>query len=290
MRGTSLAWVEERLPETASARVLAYDDVVDVRRAHNVVITGVEDGPVLMFAHGFGCDQNMWRHVAPAFEPDFHVVLFDYVGMGGAKATYDPSRYATLDGYAEDVVRILVELDLTDVVFVGHSVSSTIGVLAQIAAPERFGALVMVGPSPRYINDVDYVGGFEQEDIDGLLAALASNYLGWSHQMAPAIMGNPDRPELGEELEASFCTVDPDIAERFAQATFLSDNRDDFAKVSVPTLVLQSSEDIIASPIVGQFVADQIRGSTLVMLDSTGHCLHLSDPAAVIAAIRAFLT
>ena len=243
-----------------------------------------------MFAHGFGCDQNMWRHVAPAFEQDRHVVLFDYVGMGGAKASYEPHRYATLDGYADDVVRICEELDLRDVVFVGHSVSSTIGALAQIASPQRIGALVMVGPSPRYINDGAYVGGFEQEDIEGLLESLASNYLGWSHQMAPAIMGNPDRPELVEELEASFCTVDPEIAERFARATFLADNRDDFAKVTAPTLVLQSREDIIAAPIVGQYVANQIPNSSLVILDSVGHCPHLSAPVEVVTAIRAFLS
>lgn len=218
------------------------------------------------------------------------MVLFDYVGMGGAKAPYEPHRYAALGAYADDVVRICEELDLKDVVFVGHSVSSTIGALAQIASPQRFGALVMVGPSPRYINDGAYVGGFEQEDIEGLLESLASNYLGWSHQMAPAIMGNPDRPELGEELEASFCTVDPEIAERFARATFLADNRDDFANVTAPTLVLQSREDIIAAPIVGQYVADQIPNSSLVILDSVGHCPHLSAPVEVVTAIRAFLS
>jgi len=244
----------------------------------------------MMFAHGFGCDQHMWRYVAPAFEQDFHVVLFDYVGMGGAKAFYDADRYATLDGYAEDVLRICEELDLVDVVFVGHSVSSTIGALAQIASPQRFGALVMVGPSPCYINDGDYVGGFDQEDIDGLLESLASNYLGWSHQMAPAIMGNADRPELGEELESTFCTVDPDIAERFARATFLADNRKDLARITAPTLVLQSQEDIIAAPAVGRYVADQIPTSSLVILNSTGHCPHLSAPLEVTAAIREFVS
>jgi sigma-B regulation protein RsbQ len=262
---------------------------VDARTAFNVTELGDPAGRVLMFAHGFGCDQNMWRYVAPQFEEKFRVVLFDYVGMGGAKTVYDPDRYASLDGYAADVVRICEELDVHDAVFIGHSVSSTIGALAQATAPERFGALVMLGPSPRYVNDEGYLGGFEQEDIDGLLASLASNYLGWSHQMAPAIMGNPDRPELGAELETSFCTVNPDIAERFARATFLSDNRKDLAKVSVPTLVLQSREDVIAPPAVGQYVADQISDSTLVVLDATGHCAHLSAPAQVIAAIESFL-
>ena len=267
-----------------------YADEVDVRTAFNVSERGDPSGRALVFAHGFGCDQNMWRYVAPHFEDEYRVVLFDYVGAGGARATYDVERYASLQGYAGDLVRILEELDLTDAVFVGHSVSAMIGTLAQIAAPQRFGSLVMVCPSPRYLNDGDYVGGFEQEDIDGLLSSLASNYLGWSGQMAPAIMGNPDRPELGEELETSFCTVDPDIAERFARATFLSDNRADLPRISVPTLVLQSREDVIAPPVVGQYVAEHVPGSTLVVLDATGHCPHLSAPDQVTSAISSFLT
>lgn len=257
--------------------------------AFNVHERGLADGPVLLFAHGYGCDQNMWRHVAPRFEDRYRVVLFDYVGAGGARAPYAPDRYSTLQGYADDVLRICRELDLTDVVFVGHSVSSMIGVLAQVAAPEQFAALVMVGPSPRYLDDTGYVGGFTASDIDGLLDSLASNYLGWSSAMAPAIMGNPDRPELGDELEASFCTVDPMIAERFARATFLSDNRDDLAKVTAPTLVLQCRQDIIAPRAVGEYVAEQVPGSSLVILDATGHCPQLSAPDDVAAAIEAFL-
>lgn len=263
---------------------------MDARTAFNVTERGLpQAAQTLLFAHGFGCDQNMWRLVAPEFEDQYRVIAFDYVGMGGAKAPYDPARYASLDGYAADVVRICRELDLHDVVFVGHSVSSSIGALAQIAAPERFAALVMVAPSPRYTNDGDYIGGFEQEDIDGLLDSLASNYLGWSHAIAPTIMSNPDRPELGAELAASFCTVDPTIAEQFARATFLSDNRGDLAKVEVPTLVLQSREDFIAPLTVGQYVADQLPDSTFVVLDATGHCPHLSAPAQVTAALRDFL-
>ena len=184
----------------------------------------------MLFAHGFGCDQNMWRHVAPAFEDDYRIVLFDHVGAGGSDlSAYDPERYASLHGYAEDVLEICRELDLWDVVFVGHSVSAMIGVLAAVEEPERFAALVLVGPSPRYIDDDDYVGGFTREDIDELLESLESNYLGWSSAMAPVIMGNPDRPELGEELTNSFCRTDPEIARRFARVTFLSDNRADLA-------------------------------------------------------------
>lgn len=263
---------------------------MDATTAFNVVERGRPDADrTLLFAHGFGCDQNMWRLVTPSFDDRYRVLAFDYVGMGGAREPYDRRRYASLDGYAEDVVRICRELDLRDVVFVGHSVSASIGVLAQIAAPEHFDSLVMVGPSPRYINDDAYVGGFEQEDIEGLLDSLAANYLGWSHAMAPTIMGNPDRPELGAELEQSFCTVDPDIAEQFARATFLSDNRADLSKVTVPTLVLQSKEDVIAPVVVGEYVADQVPESSLVILDATGHCPHLSAPDQVTAAIHRFL-
>ena len=257
--------------------------------AFNVHERGLADGPVLLFAHGYGCDQNMWRHVAPRFEDRYRVVLFDYVGAGGARAPYAPDRYSTLQGYADDVLRICRELDLTDVVFVGHSVSSMIGVLAQVAAPELFAALVMVGPSPRYLDDTGYVGGFTASDIDGLLDSLASNYLGWSSAMAPAIMGNPDRPELGEELTESFCRTDPAIARRFAAVTFLSDNRADLARVSTPTLVLQCSSDVIAPAEVGAFVHAAIPESTLVTLQATGHCPNLSAPAETAAAIAAFV-
>ena len=257
--------------------------------AFNVTESGNPDGRVMVFAHGFGCDQNMWRHVAPQFEDRYRVILFDYVGAGRARAPYDPERYATLDGYADDVLRICRDLDLTDVVFVGHSVSSMIGVLAEREEPDRFAALVMVGPSPRYIDDGDYHGGFGREDIEGLLDSLASNYLGWSAAMAPVIMGNPEDPELGEELRTSFCTVDPVVAEGFARATFLSDNRADLGAVRAPSLVLQCREDAIAPMAVGEYVADALPDGTLVVLDATGHCPHLSAPGAVVDAMNHFL-
>lgn len=261
------------------------------RSAFNVVERGRPTGPTMMFAHGYGCDQNMWRHVAPHFEDRYRVVLFDYVGAGGATAPYDPERYATLDGYAADVRRICHELELGDVIFVGHSVSAMVGVLAENAEPDLFEALVMIGPSPRYLNTVDgYVGGFEPSDIDDLLEALAGNYLGWSSTMAPAIMGNQHRPELAAELETSFCTVDPMIAERFARATFTADNREDLARVKARTLVLQCQQDIIAPLQVGQYVAEQVSDATLVVLDATGHCPHLSAPDEVVAAIERFLS
>ena len=257
---------------------------------NNVRVSGNPAGQPMLFAHGFGCDQNMWRFVAPEFAERFRIVLFDYVGMGHTDpATYDRRRYATLDGYAQDVLEICAELELTDVVFVGHSVSSMIGLLAARKEPERFARLVMVGPSPRYINDGDYIGGFTEPDIEGLLDSMDSNYLGWSSAMAPVIMGNGDRPELGEELTNSFCKTDPEIARQFARVTFLSDNRADLAGVTIPTLVLQCADDVIAPDTVGVYVAEQLADAQLVRLKATGHCPNLSAPEETAAAIRAFV-
>jgi sigma-B regulation protein RsbQ len=255
-----------------------------------VTVAGRVGGRTLLFAHGFGCDQSMWRLVTPAFESDHRVVLFDHVGAGGSDLTeWDPDRYASLDGYARDVLEICEELDLRDVVFVGHSVSAMMGVLAAVREPDRFAGLVLVGPSPCYVDDPPYRGGFQAADIEELLESLDSNYLGWSAAMAPAIIGNPERPELGEELTNSFCRTDPSIARHFARVTFTSDNRDDLAGVGVPCLVLQSREDVIAPLEVGEFVHARIPGSTLVVLDATGHCPNLSAPDQVVAAIREWL-
>jgi sigma-B regulation protein RsbQ len=244
----------------------------------------------MVLAHGFGCDQSMWRYVIPAFENDFRVVTFDYVGHGKADASaFDRSRYASLDGYADDVLNICEALAIHDAVFVGHSVSAMIGVLAFRKNPSRFSSLVMVGPSPRYVNEGDYVGGFTAEDIDGLLDFLDSNFLGWSSTMAPVIMGNAERPELSEELANSFCRTNPDIAKHFARVTFLSDNRHDLSSVTIPTLILQCSQDAIAPDVVGHYVEKQIAGSTFVQLRASGHCPHLSDPEETISAMKAFL-
>jgi sigma-B regulation protein RsbQ len=257
---------------------------------HHLTESGDPDGQPMLFAHGFGCDQNMWRLVAPRFEERFRVVLFDYVGAGRSDlSAYDPERYTHLGAYADDVLEICRELDLRDVVFVGHSVSSMIGLLAAAREPSRFDKLVMVGPSPRYLDDDGYVGGFSKSDIDGMLAALESNYLGWSSAMAPAIVGNPDRPELGEELTESFCRTDPAIARQFAEVTFLSDNRVDLATVKVPTLVLQCTQDVIAPVEVGEYVRDAMPAAELVLLDATGHCPHLSAPDATAEAIAGFV-
>ncbi|MFB7172416.1 alpha/beta fold hydrolase [Streptomyces sp. NPDC056254] len=263
---------------------------MDIDRRNNVTVTGNPQGPTVVLAHGFGCDQNMWRLTVPALAADYRVVLFDYVGCGRSDlSAFSEDRYASLDGYAADVVEVCEALDLREAVFVGHSVSAMIGVLAAAAAPERIGALVMVAPSPRYIDDEGYRGGFSVQDIDELLASLESNYLGWSAAMAPLIMGNEDRPELGEELKNSFCATDPDVARVFARTTFLSDSRNDLKSVRVPTLVLECVQDVIAPREVGAFVHDTVPGSTLVTLDATGHCPHLSAAEATNKAITGFL-
>jgi sigma-B regulation protein RsbQ len=262
----------------------------DVLRRNNVQVLGRGSQPML-FAHGFGCDQHMWRHMTPAFEDDYRVVLFDYVGAGKSDlAAYDPERYASLDGYAQDVLDVVHALDLRDVIFVGHSVSGMIGVLAANREPDRFAHLVLVGPSPRYIDEPpDYVGGFQRADIEGLLETMDKNYIGWANFLAPAIMKNPERPELGAELTESFCSTDPVVARRFAEATFFADNRGDLPAVKVPSLILQCSEDIIAPLAVGEYLHRALPASTLRVMRATGHCPHMSAPDETIALVREYL-
>jgi sigma-B regulation protein RsbQ len=260
-----------------------------VLRRNNVKVSG--NGPrTMMFAHGFGCDQNMWRSVVPAFEASFRTVLFDHVGAGGSDlASYSKEKYSRLQGYADDVVEIGHELGIRDGVFVGHSVSAMIGALVSIAEPDMFSSLVMIGPSPRYIDERDYRGGFSQQQIEELLEFLDSNHMGWSTAMAPVIMGNSDRPELGEELTNSFCRTDPEIAKHFARTTFTSDNRNDLPKVRARSLVMQCSEDAIAPEAVGEYVHRNLPNSEIVFLRATGHCPNLSAPDEVIAAMRSFV-
>jgi sigma-B regulation protein RsbQ len=261
-----------------------------IRERNNVRVSGQGKQPML-FAHGFGCDQHMWRFITPAFEKDYQVILFDYVGAGGSdRASYTPERYASLQGYAQDIIDICEELQLKDVVFVGHSVSSMVGLLAAVAHPEYFSKMVMVGPSPCYINEGSYVGGFERQDIEGLLETMEKNYIGWANFLAPNIMGNKDRPELGEELTQSFCSTDPVIASQFAKATFFSDNRADLSKLQTPTLVLQCSEDIIAPVEVGTYTSQHIPNSTLRVMKATGHCPHMSEPEETTALIKDYLS
>ena len=261
---------------------------MDIIHRNNVHTLG--GGDPIVFAHGFGCDQNMWRFVAPAFADSHRIVLFDHVGAGQSDiSAYDRRKYATLDGYATDVLEICHALDLANVILVGHSVSAMIAVLAARREPGLFKALVLVGPSPRYIDEDGYVGGFSTQDIEGLLTSLESNYLGWSSTMAPVIVGNADRPELGAELTNSFCRTDPDIASHFARVTFFSDNRRDLPAVATPTLVLQCSNDVIAPNAVGEYVHAHMPASQLVVMKATGHCPNLSAPAETIDAIQTFI-
>jgi sigma-B regulation protein RsbQ len=263
--------------------------VVDVYTRNNIKIVGADLGPTILLVHGFGCDQNLWRLVVDRLESDFRLVLIDLVGAGSSDpGAWDPTKYSSLSGYAADILDIVEELDLHDVVFVGHSVSAMIGVLATIADRSRFAKLVLLTPSPRYVDDEDYRGGFTRADIDELLESLEQNYLGWSRAMAPVIMGAPDRPELQDELAETFCRTDPECARVFARTTFLSDNRDDLAQIPLPTLVIECSQDAIAPRGVGAYVHAHIPGSELVTLDATGHCPHVSAPDATASAIAAF--
>ena len=262
---------------------------ISVEQRNHVRVYG-QGERAMVFSHGFGCDQAMWRYVAPAFADRYRVVLFDHVGAGHSDLrAYDAAKYSTLDGYAADVVEICDELGLRGCVFVGHSVSAMIGVLAEKMAPGLFSRMVMVGPSPSYINDGEYVGGFERADIEELLAFMDSNYLGWSGAMGPVIMGRADQPEFGEELTNSFCRTDPEMARQFGRVTFLSDCRGDLEGVRVPSLLLQCSEDVVAPLAVGEYLHARLAGSTLVVLRATGHCPHLGAPDEVIAAMEGYL-
>lgn len=246
---------------------------------------------VLMFGHGFGCDLNTWRLVTPAFEQDYKIVLFDYVGAGHSDlSAYEESRYSSLEGYAKDVVEICEALNLREVTFIGHSVSSMIGLLAVNMAPEKFNKLVFIGPSPRYLNDVNYPGGLERDELEELLDIMDSNYLGWSSAIAGQIMGNPERPELADGLASSFCSTDPEIAKKFARVTFLSDNRADLPKLKIPSLTIQCREDFLTNDDIAAYIQSITPGNQITFLSSTGHCPHLSDPDGVIHALKGFLT
>lgn len=246
----------------------------------------------MLLAHGFGCDQHMWRYITPAFEQTYRLILFDYVGSGQSdKTAYDPKRYNDLKGYAQDVLEICQALDLTNIVFVGHSVSSIIGILAAIEQPERFERLILLGPSPRYLNEKpDYTGGFEPEDIEELLGLMDQNYLRWANVLAPLIMGRPDAPEFGQELTQSFCSTDSTVMKQFARATLLADNRADLAKLNVPALILQCDQDIIAPQPVGEYMHKHLTNSTLRYMKATGHCPHLSAPTETIALMQTYLS
>ena len=262
---------------------------MSIQRRNSVKVLGSGE-QVMVFAHGFGCDQNMWRFIWPAFAEEYRIVLFDHVGCGGSDLTaYNVDKYSSLEGYADDIIEICRNLEITHGVFVGHSVSAMIGALASVKAPDLFDDLIMIGPSPRYIDDFEYTGGFTEAQIYELLDFLDANHMGWSQAMAPTIMGNPDRPDLGEELTNSFCATDPEIARRFARVTFLSDNRADLPRVIARSLVLQCSEDVIAPFAVGRYVERHLPHSIFVLLEATGHCPNLSAPKETISAMKSFL-
>ncbi len=262
---------------------------MSIFQRHNINIVGT-GGKTMLLAHGYGCDQIMWRFLVPAFENDYRLVLFDHIGAGKSDLShYSRDKYGTLDGYAQDVLDIVDAVSGAPVIFVGHSVSAMIGILAANMRPSAFDRLLLIGPSPCYINDNQYFGGFTRRDIRDLLQTLDENHLGWSRAMAPVIMKNQDRPELASELAESFCRTDPEIAKHFARVTFLSDNRADLPFVKVPSLVLQCSEDSIAPQCVGEFVHQHLPGSTLMKMRATGHCPHLSSPAETIETIKNYL-
>jgi sigma-B regulation protein RsbQ len=262
----------------------------DVLSRHAVRVSGNRSGRPMVFAHGFGCDQTLWRFVAPAFEADYRVVTFDYVGAGASdRSAYDQQRYASLQAYADDILAICRALALRDVILVGHSVSATIAILASIADPALITDLILVTPSPRYVDDLpEYRGGFSAADIDGLLQMMDVNALGWAEYLAPVVMGNPDRPELAKDLEVTFCSIDPQMARQFAEVTFRADNRADLARVTTPALILQCTNDAVAPVEVGEYMHAHMRGSTLTMIDAIGHCPHVSHPALTVEAIREY--
>ncbi|RYF24714.1 MAG: alpha/beta hydrolase [Flavobacteriales bacterium] len=263
---------------------------MNVLKRNNVLIKGNGASP-MMFAHGFGCDQNMWRFITPSFEQDYQIILFDHVGAGKSDLdAYEPTKYKELDGYASDIIEIAKELGLSDIVFVGHSVSAIMGILAADLAPNLFKALILVAPSPSYINDGDYTGGFSRNEIDELLQSLEINHMGWSMTMAPLIMANADKAELSEELVNSFCRTDPNIAKEFARATFLTDSRNELKYCITPALIIQCSNDIIAPIAVGKFMNKQMKRSKLAILEATGHCPHMSAPEETVSAIKHFLS
>ncbi|QMU28668.1 alpha/beta fold hydrolase [Adhaeribacter radiodurans] len=262
----------------------------DVLKRNNVTAKGKGETPIL-FAHGYGCDQNMWRFVTPAFEENYKIILLDQMGFGKSDVSaYTAQKYDSLQAYADDILEVANALNIKDIIFVGHSVSAIVGVLAAITAPHLFQKLILIAPSPRYINDTDYSGGFAQEDINNLLESLDSDYLAWSVAMAPVIMGNAEKPEWSEELAASFCRSNEEIARNFARLTFLSDNRADLKKLQVPSLILQCQNDVIAPLEVGNYMKQSIANSNLVILNATGHCPNLSAPEETIEAIKNFLS
>lgn len=255
---------------------------------NNVQVFGPAGAPAVVFLHGFGSDQSAWAPFVPAFSESRRVVLLDHVGAGGSDlGAYDRQKHSSLEGYVEDLLEVITELDLTEVTVVAHSISAMMAIIASVRAPHVFERLVLVAPSPCYIDDpaTGYVGGFTRDDIEELLVSLDANYVTWAQSVAPMVMGNADHPELGAQLTGSFCATDPDIAAHFARVTFFSDVRELLDQVAVPALVLQCNDDILAPLAAGRYLHAHLPDSTLVHLDASGHCPHLSSPSETLAAI-----
>lgn len=273
------------MPTTASSN----SKHADVLNRHQVKQFG-HGAQTLLFAHGLACDQKVWRHITPGFEDQYKIVVFDYIGSGKSDlSAYDRSKYASLNGYAADIIAICDALALNEVIFVGHSVSSMIGMLAAIARPDLFSRLIMIGPSPRYINDKDYCGGFEKKEMEELLSLMRNNYSQWANMFAPIAMANPDRPYLIRELTDSLCEADPEITCDFASLTFLGDNRKDLPNLKTATLILQIAEDIVAPVQVGDYLHQHVQNSLLYKMKATGHFPHLSAPAETTELIKKYL-
>ncbi|WP_348753632.1 alpha/beta hydrolase [uncultured Aquincola sp.] len=263
---------------------------MNVLARHNVRRLGAVGHRPLVFAHGYGCDQQVWQHITPAFEADHELLLFDYVGSGGSDTSaYDRQRHGSLEGHARDLIALCEAAGLQRPVLVAHSVSTMVGVLAARLRPDLFEGLALVAPNPCYINHPGYVGGFERHDVDDLMDVLDQNFFSWARMMAPVIMGNPGRPELGDALANSFCSVDPSIARHFARVTFLADHRADLPQVHTPCLLMQCTDDALAPPAVGEYLQHALPQAELVQLAATGHCPHLSAPAETTAALQRFL-
>jgi sigma-B regulation protein RsbQ len=261
----------------------------DVLKTFNVNVFG-NGTQAIVFAHGLGCDQSVWQYITPAFTATYKVILFDYIGSGKSNIScYHKERYSSLEGYANDLIDICTALNVKDVIFVGHSVSSMIGLLAAIRQPSLFSQLIMIGPSPYYLNEPPYMGGFDKEDIHQLLTLMKENYIQWSGFFAPKAMRNEDRPELSGTLKGLFCKADPDITYSFAKVTFLSDNRQDLYRLTVPSLILQPADDIVAPKHVGEYLHRNIQHSTLVYMEATGHFPHLSAVEETISLIKQYL-
>lgn len=266
--------------------------MTNVLQRNRVQVLG-DSGPVLLYAHGFGCNQHMWDRITPAFADTHRQVLFDYVGSGRSDPTaFNPERYSQLSGYAQDLLEVCDALGLTQgVTLVAHSVSCSIGMLAAIARPELFSSIVMVGPSPCFLNHPpDYMGGFEHQDLRDLLALMDQNYMGWAHYLAPVVAGASADGDVTAKLSDSFCSTDPVMARVFAEATFFADNRADLPRVPVPCLLLQHRNDALAPTSVGEYLHQHLPKSSLQVLDVSGHCAHMSHPQLVIDAIKAHWT